>query len=287
MSIKQAVKRRLQRALGVSPDQIRKIVRAERKAAANSTGWSFHTKMTRDVLPYSNYAYGLYYATKQASKLGIERISAIEFGVAGGNGLLAMEAHANEIEKINGVGIDIYGFDTGGGLTASVDYRDMPYRFTQGNYAMDIDRLKARLKTSALVIGDVAETTKTFINTYNPAPIGFVSFDLDYYSSTMSAFSMFQDDADNTHFLPRPFCYFDDTIGDLIAAYSDFSGELAAIKDFNDQNKFVKFSELREPRKYTFGVMWYHKFYVMHRFRHPAYNQYIANTDSSSLSLKE
>jgi hypothetical protein len=43
--------------------------------------------------------------------LGVERISMIEFGVAGGRGLLAMEKTAELIEEMVGNGIDVYGFD--------------------------------------------------------------------------------------------------------------------------------------------------------------------------------
>jgi hypothetical protein len=48
--------------------------------------------------------------------LGHERISVIEYGVAGGNGLRMLEEHAKKIESILGVKIEVYGFDTGKGL---------------------------------------------------------------------------------------------------------------------------------------------------------------------------
>ncbi|MHC4129678.1 MAG: hypothetical protein ACYSUA_16250, partial [Planctomycetota bacterium] len=41
------------------------------------------------------------------------RISALEFGVAGGNGLLALERAAMRLAEIFGVEIDVYGFDSG------------------------------------------------------------------------------------------------------------------------------------------------------------------------------
>ena len=38
------------------------------------------------------YAFCLYYATLEAKRLGYSRISALEFGVAGGNGIAAKSA---------------------------------------------------------------------------------------------------------------------------------------------------------------------------------------------------
>lgn len=53
----------------------------------------------------------------------MSKISAIEFGVDGGNGLLAMENIAQEVEKEVPVEFEIYGFDTGSGLPEPIDYR--------------------------------------------------------------------------------------------------------------------------------------------------------------------
>jgi len=50
----------------------------------------FKLRLTLDALPYPAYAYGMLNAAIQAKELGLTRISAIEFGVAGGNGMLAM-----------------------------------------------------------------------------------------------------------------------------------------------------------------------------------------------------
>ena len=61
--------------------------------------------------------------------LGYSRISALEFGCGGGNGLLNAEMHIKEVTKLFSVDIDLYGFDAGSGLPAPTDYRDMPHYF--------------------------------------------------------------------------------------------------------------------------------------------------------------
>ena len=239
-----------------------------------------------NALPYSQYAYGIHHAAALAKRLRVEEISVLEFGVAGGNGLVAMEAHAEEVSKRTGVAIQVYGFDTGGGMTPPRDYRDMPYRFTQGNYQMDVPKLQARLKTAKLVLGDVAETAGVFLETHGPAPIGFVSFDMDYYSSTMDAFSIFSGEQADRFFLPRIQCYFDDVIGSEISSYTDYVGELAAIGDFNRDNESVKIAESRVFRGYPINFNWYHQIYVMHRFQHVRYGDYISKSGPESLALK-
>jgi hypothetical protein len=54
-------------------------------------------------------------------------------------------------------------------------------------YEMDRDALERRLKHAKLVIGDVRDTCATFLQEYQPAPIGCMFHDLDYYSSTRDA----------------------------------------------------------------------------------------------------
>ena len=43
-----------------------------------------------------------------------------------------MEYHAEQVEKLFPVKIDIYGFDTGEGIPAAVDYRDLLYVLKPG-----------------------------------------------------------------------------------------------------------------------------------------------------------
>jgi len=131
-----------------------------------------------------HYAYCLLSAARLAKRLGHRRLSAIEFGVAGGRGLLALERHAVAVEKITGLQIEVYGFDSGAGLPEPRDYKDLPYHFKASFYRMDRPALEARLQRARLVIGDVRETCRSFFSQYAPAPIGCIFNDLDYYSST-------------------------------------------------------------------------------------------------------
>ena len=110
-----------------------------------------------------------------ASRLKIPRISVIELGVAGGRGLVALERASAEIEKALGVGIDVVGFDTGEGMPAAADYRDLPHIWGPGFYKMDADKLRARLTRAELILGDVAATTTEWMRRPKRAPIGFVS----------------------------------------------------------------------------------------------------------------
>jgi hypothetical protein len=56
------------------------------------------------------------YAADQARREGHTVIAVIEFGVAEGRGLLALEAHAAAVERVTGIRIHVYGFDSGGGM---------------------------------------------------------------------------------------------------------------------------------------------------------------------------
>ena len=62
---------------------------------------------------YPQYTWGVLQAAHLAATLGIRRISVIEFGVAGGNGLVALERASERAEAESGVQIDVHGFDTG------------------------------------------------------------------------------------------------------------------------------------------------------------------------------
>src|SRR6266542_3277705 len=70
------------------------------------------------------YAYCLLNGARLAKRLGISRVSAIEFGVAGGKGLMSLEYHAVQVEKALGIKVDVYGFDSGEGMPEPVDHRD-------------------------------------------------------------------------------------------------------------------------------------------------------------------
>jgi hypothetical protein len=236
----------------------------------------YPSKLRHGVVPRANYGYCLYNGARLAKSLGHPKMSAIEFGVAGGNGLMSMEYHAAEISKVVGIEIEIYGFDTGEGLPKPIDYRDLPYHWKEGFYKMDVSTLQSKLRGAKLVLGDVADTLKTFFDSHRPAPIGAISFDLDFYSSTKSALAVFHGGPE--FLLPRIFCYFDDTIGSETEAYNDFTGQRLAINEFNLENDAIK---LGFPYCLLNGAVqdtWRNQIWVAHLFQHPNYNTFVSDT---------
>lgn len=231
----------------------------------------YRAKLDFDAVERPHYGHCLLQAASLARTLGHARISAIEFGVAGGNGLVALERHAECVRKETGVEVVTYGFDTGNGMPPPLDYRDMPYLWQAGYFAMDPNKLKTRLRSSKLLLGPVEETIQNFCSQEDPPPIGFISFDLDYYSSTMAAFRIFKVAPGNL--LPRIACYFDDMVGDVDWAYNDFTGELLAIKEFNAANEDMKLAPVQGLRFYGSRLprAWHEQIFVAHLFRHPDY----------------
>ncbi len=232
---------------------------------------SFELRSRFDAFDKPSYAYGIYRAAKLARALGIPKISVIEFGVSKGNGLLAMEKISKKVEKITRIKINVVGFDTGIGLTPPLDYRDMPYEWKVGEFKMDINHLKNKLKRARLVLGDVSQTIKKEMNNFMEAPIGFVSFDLDFYSSTKSAFKIF--DGQDVMMLPRVYSYFDDVYSSE-SDCSDFTGELLAIREFNNEHLHAKISKCRGlTQSWNLRSSWTEGMYILHNFNHSLYNK--------------
>jgi hypothetical protein len=236
------------------------------------------------VFPRPHYAYGVYYAADLAKRLGLSSISVIEFGVAGGGGLLALESVAAVIADDVNINIHVAGFDSGKGMPNPVDYRDVPYVWGGGFYAMDEAKLRARLSPKTeLVIGDVADVVGRWTA---PAPIGFVAFDLDYYSSTKAALSLFEPAEQRPH-LPRAYCYFDDIIWPERACFNEYIGELCAIREFNEAHASLKVCPIHMlhhtlPHPYA----WSDAMYVLHDFQHPLYGRNISTADETSTQLR-
>jgi len=218
-----------------------------------------------------HYAYGVHAAARLARDLGLPGVTVAELGVAGGSGLVNMERTAAEISAKMGIPIDVVGFDGGQGMPSPIDYRDLPYVWKQGFYKMDVDKLRARLKGAQLILGDVATTARQWEQQAR-YPLGFVAFDLDYYSSTRDAFALFNGEAQ--HHLPRVYCYFDDIIWPEHACHNEFTGELLAIREFNEQHESRKIAPLHLLRhQLAHPFAWADQIYVMHNFVHPLYSR--------------
>lgn len=246
---------------------------------------TFVEQVQWDKLERPWLAYGVLQAALEAKALGIPAISVVEFGVAGGNGLVLLEQYAEQVEHVTSVRCHVIGFDAGDGMPKPVDYRDLPYIWQPGFFRMDVDALKKRLRRAQLVLGDVAQTVPDFVARNDAPPVGFVSFDLDFYWSTMVALKLFDQTAQRL--LPRVFCYFDDCIGNDWELHSPFAGELLAIDDFNRQHaarKIAPIYGLQHKRRRP--APWNDMMFVMHCFEHPRYNEHVYPNRDWQLQLR-
>jgi hypothetical protein len=224
---------------------------------------------------FPQYGYGVVQAVALAGALGYREVCALELGVAGGNGLLALEQLSDQHSRPSGVDVHVAGFDLGTGMPRPVDYRDLPYIWREDFFRMDEELLRNRLRKAQLHIGDIQDTGSSFVQSNHP-PIGFISFDLDYYSSTAKAFKALLAGAPSCY-LPRVVCYFDDTVGPHHEMHSVFAGELLAIEDFNRGNEHRKLGKLNGLR-HKIGQndgSWVEGIYILHIFDHKKYNDYI------------
>lgn len=123
---------------------------------------SIETRVQFGIFDRPHYALGVYSAANLAKRLGWDSIQLIEFEVAGGRDVLALERLAKVIGDDLHVKIQVAGFDTGGGMPAPVNYRDLPHVWDQGFYVMDVPKLKSRLAPSTeLVLGNVRTSVET------------------------------------------------------------------------------------------------------------------------------
>lgn len=234
-----------------------------------------------DIWELPAYAYGVFSAARLAQEIGLPGITVIEFGVAGGNGLVALEGISAKISAYLGLPISVCGFDTGVGMPTPSDYYDLPHVWQRGFYAMDIPRLRGRLKHASLELGNVAETVPPFLCRESLLPIGFISFDLDYYSSTKAAFQIFGGPPQTR--LPRVFSYFDEVFWPEKAYHNDWVGELRAIREFNEENTYQKIAKIPHLGWMRYhAAAWNEQMYVHHDFHHPLYGKLVGPSGANS-----
>jgi hypothetical protein len=200
---------------------------------------SLQTKSEWDAVDRPQYLFGLLAAAAQAKREGYSAVSAIEFGVAEGYGLLALQDHAAAVTRSTGIGFRIYGFDSSTGLPDGIgDYRDHPDVWKAGDYKMEVALLREKLLPStSLILGEVRETVMTQLFT---APIGFIAMDLDLYSSTTEALRILT--RGDVELLRRVAIYSDDVKGPYTHR---FAGELLAIQEFNLAVQNIKLDHWR------------------------------------------
>jgi hypothetical protein len=229
---------------------------------------TYRAKIDFDLVIRPHHAFALLKAADYARAFGIPALTAVEFGVANGAGLLNMCKIADRITRITGMRFDIVGFDTGSGMPASVDYRDHPEHYRVGDYPMQSPDALLRLlpPNASLRFGPLRETVPAFIRQCRN-PVGFISIDVDYYSSTVDALQILTGPPEM--YLPLLPIYVDDM---NFEGHSEYAGELLAIREFNDEHalrKITKFNMLRERRIFQRAI-WIEQMFTGHIFDHPS-----------------
>ena len=182
--------------------------------------------------------------------------------VAEGAGLFNLSDISSKLSSIYGLDYKVIGFDTGIGMPSPVDYRDHPENFRKHDFPPG--RLTKDLlppKTD-LIYGPIKETVHEFMKSLQPDDkISFISIDVDYYSSTIDCFKIFN--ANSEYFLPSTILYFDD-VNDI---YDNVHmGELLAIDEYNKKNekkKICKMTQLRDWRIFK-NAIWIDQMYFLH-----------------------
>jgi len=229
-------------------------------------------KIEYDMVPRQPYAFALQkafeFAAAERARLGIEKLVFIEFGVASGAGLLNMCRISKALSKHYGMECRVIGFDTGEGMPAPVDYRDHPEKYLDGDFVPhDNKALQRSLPENARIIyGPIAETVGGLDEHLQPGEvIGFVSIDVDYWSSSIDCMKLFEKGA--FPFLPRTPVYFDDVNN---IDHHPYAGELLAINDFNQGHAEVKLAKMNQIRNWRIfkGALWLDQLYWYVDFRH-------------------
>ena len=232
---------------------------------------SFRQKVKFDLVLRFQHAASLYMAADLAKEHGYHRISVLEFGVAAGAGLSNIEKISKKITKDTGIEFKIYGFDTAEGLPKPKSYKDHPELYAHGDLPMDFDRLSDSLsENTELVIGDIKDTIKAFTERdFQDCPIGFVSIDVDYYSSTLDTLELFKMNSEN--YLPKVVMYLDDLQDDF---HNSWCGVKGAVKDFSEGNEFRKIErhEFLKTKRVFKNAPWIDHIYQAHILDHPIRN---------------
>ena len=228
---------------------------------------SSRQKINYDLMVRHHNAFCILKAADIATRYGVKQLSLLEFGVAAGAGLLNMAHIARTVTKITDVEFNIFGFDTGEGMPEPKDYRDHPELYQAGDFPMDCEKLQSRLPDNTkLVLGPVEATVPAFLETLpSSSPIGYVVIDLDYYSSTKSAFKVFEGPPE--HYLPVSLLYVDDIMYD---EHNSWCGELLALHEFNAEHPMRKIERhvYLETRRIFRKAPWTKHVFFLHVLDH-------------------
>lgn len=235
----------------------------------------FWKRLDYDAVDRPQYGYGVLQAARQAKLLGIPAISVLEFGVTDGAGLRALERIAEQVEKEEGVRISVYGFGTPArGTPAPGGARDLPFAWRAGRRRTPVKSVESGLTRAKLLLGETRQAVPRFLFTMYPAPVGFISIDVDYCTTALEALRVLE--ATSEFLLPRVFVYLDDVIGDDLETHCEFVGELAAVREFNEQHEHRKIGRIHGLRhKRIIPAWWNDVMFVAHLMDHPLYAKYI------------
>lgn len=232
---------------------------------------STRAKIIFDVLVRQQHAYGILRAADEAASRKLPGVTVVELGVGGGAGLMNLCELAERISRLTNVRISVVGFDTGVGMPPPKDFRDHPELYQTGWFPMNREKLTANLPPFARVIlGDIAETIPQFVQSLSPeSPIGFVTLDVDYYSSSIEALKLLLGRANC--YLPVVPMYVDDI---CLPSHNPACGELLAMREFNElhRHRFISFDKFLPNSRVFKHAEWLLHMYNVQIFDHPERN---------------
>ena len=228
---------------------------------------SFKTKIEYDLILRQPYAFGINEAFKIAKEENINKIHLIEFGVAAGAGLYNMSYIASKLSHIYKINYEIIGFDSGEGMPEAIDYRDHPEKYRKGDFPSLLLKKSKLPRKCKIIYGNIKDTLKLFTKNKKNKDIviGFVSVDVDYYSSTKECLDIFMMKSKN--YLSRVTTYFDDVNN---IDHNIYCGEFLAIEEFNkkaNSRKICRMNQLRSWRLFK-NALYLDQMYFCHIFDH-------------------
>ncbi len=241
---------------------------------------NFEKKIDYDLVPRQPYAFGLKEAFRRVSlqKLNVKKILILEFGVASGTGLFNLQSIADRLSKIYNLDYEVIGFDTGKGMPKALDYRDHPEKYKVGDFPPLKLSEKNLPKKTKIFYGDIKNTVHLIKNELiENSVVGFISIDVDYYSSTISCLESLK--FESFSYLPSTIIYFDDVNN---PDHNEFCGQLLAIREFNKANQFRKISKMTQLRNWRYfkNALWLDQMYFLHVLDHK--NRDPKNTEGSN-----
>lgn len=230
---------------------------------------SLRSKVAFDLVLRQQHAYSILACADLACELGIKEITLIEFGVAAGAGILNICKLATAVTRETGVAFRIFGFDTGRGMPPPLSFRDHPELYQEGDFPMNHEVLQQVLPSNAkLVIGELKDTVRLFMQGISvAAPIGFISIDVDYCSSTRAALTVLDGAAEQ--YLPRTLIYLDDLEH---PSHNSWCGERLAVNEFNERHDMRKIEQHAFLRSYRIfrNARWIDHMFTLHVLDHPS-----------------